>query len=362
MTIKHSYESALAAGSVERDEAQRQVVERLGDLQQRIMQQSTAAARLRRRLFGQRKRPGVKGVYLWGGVGRGKTFLMDLFFSTLAVQRKRRVHFHRLMHDVHARRRRLVDVEDPLEIIAADIAAETVVLCFDEFYVSDIGDAMLLGKLLDGLFRRGVTLVATSNTPPQDLYKGGLQRERFQGAIEAIKRNVDVIELSGDVDYRLQLLETAGTFLSPADASADDRLLHFFNDVASGAVRENEGIDILGRNIRARRSSDGIAWFDFADLCEGPRSQEDYIELARDYPTVILSNVPVLAASDDNAARRFIALVDEFYERKVKLLISAEADIDSLYKGERLAFEFRRTASRLAEMQSREYLHAAHLA
>jgi len=287
---------------------------------------------------------------------------MDLFFDTLPLARKRRSHFHRMMADVHARLAANRDTPDPLDTVAAAIARESAVLCFDEFFVSDIGDAMLLGRLLDGLFRRGVTLVATSNTPPSGLYPGGLQRERFLPAIALIEAHTEVLELAGGIDYRLRLMQRAGTYLAPADDAAARRLARFFADVAPGAVVEGRRLDINGRAVDTLRAAKGVAWFDFETLCEGPRSQQDYIEIARWYQTVIVSGVPRLTARRDDAARRFIALVDEFYDRRVKLVVSAAAAPAALYQGRRLAGEFQRTVSRLAEMQSAAYLHAAHRA
>jgi cell division protein ZapE len=266
-----------------------------------------------------------------------------------------------MMSEVHARLRELGNVENPLRRIASDIAKETDVLCFDEFFVSDIGDAMLLGGFLQCLFAEGAVLVATSNTAPGNLYAGGLQRERFLPAIRTIEQKMEVLELRGDNDYRLRLLEKAGTWLCPPGETADHRLDAYFSRIAAGAVAENAMIEVLGRAIPARKSAKGIAWFEFEAVCEGARSQQDYIEMARWYPTVILSGVPVLDVERENAARRFIALVDEFYDRRVKLIVSAEAAPASLYAGTRLRFEFERTASRLSEMQTREYLHSAHL-
>jgi len=367
MKIQSQYDTLLTTDHLVADEAQRAVVHRLADLQYRLHRFHTAnqhgwSGRLKRWFTAQPADEAPKGIYLWGGVGRGKTFLLDLFFETLAVDKKRRVHFHRMLSDVHARLKQLDDVEDPLDIVADDLSREVSVLCFDEFFVSDIGDAMILGRLLDGLFRRGVTLVATSNSAPSDLYQDGLQRQRFLPAIEALERHTEVIELPGSTDYRLRLLQEAGTYLVPADEDSRQRLSHYFAEVATGNIQADHDIDVVGRPIRTRQCAKGIAWFDFDDLCEGPRSQEDYIELARWYPTVIVSNIPVLDADRENAARRFIALVDEFYDRRVKLVISAAASAESLYQGQKLSFEFDRTLSRLTEMQTEDYLHAPHLA
>ena len=336
------------------DDAQARVVDRLAGLL------DTLAERPARRWWPWRRGwPAVKGIYIWGGVGRGKTYLLDLFYDTLPTARKRRRHFHRMMHDVHRRLGALGDVSDPVDRIAAEIAGDTRVLCFDEFFVSDIGDAMILGRLLDGLFRRGVTLVATSNLPPAELYRDGLQRQRFLPAIEALEAHCDVVELDSGVDYRLRQLERAGTyFVGDCDAG----LQAFFDASASSDIRSDASVSINGRDIPVHRLAKGIGWFHFDAVCRGPRSQADYIELARWLPTFILSGVPLLTAELDNEARRFIALVDEFYDRRVKLVVSADAPIDDLYRGRRLEFEFRRTISRLTEMQSSEYLAQAHLA
>ena len=244
----------------------------------------------------------------------------------------------------------------------ADIAAETRVLCFDEFFVSDIGDAMILGRLLQGLFERGVTLVTTSNSPPTGLYKDGLQRGRFLPAIELLEAHTQVVEMAGGPDYRLRLLQEAGTYLTPDDASADERLAHFFEESASAQVDVADSIEVNGRDIAARHCAKGIVWFDFDAIVDGPRSQADYIEIARWYPTVIVSGIPVFDATLENQARRFIALIDEFYDRRVKLIVSAAVDPAELYAGQRLHFEFERTVSRLIEMQSVEYLALPHLA
>jgi cell division protein ZapE len=363
LDIHDAYEQYLQHHDHVRDPEQVHVVALLADLQRALVEASPSRTGLIRLLRNKMAaETGITGLYLWGGVGRGKTFLMDLFFETLEIDRKRRVHFHRIMQDIHQRLTALVDVEDPLDTVAKDIASESRVLCFDEFFVSDIGDAMILGRLLDGLFRRGVTLVTTSNTRPDDLYKDGLQRQQFLPAIAALNRHTQVVHMGGDTDYRLRLLRQAGTFLTPDDASAHEKLQLFFAESASSQIEENHMLEVNGRDLHVQRCAKGIAWFDFTDICDGPRSQADYIEVSRWYPTVIVSGVPELDARRENQTRRFIALVDEFYDRRVKLIVSADRSADALYTGKRLRFEFERTVSRLLEMQSSEYLHLPHLA
>jgi cell division protein ZapE len=362
MSIRKAYREANTAHGHSADDAQLRVVEALAELQEKLQMTNSLANRLRRMLPFATDLSATRGIYLWGGVGRGKTYLMDLFFRSLAVEKKKRIHFHRMMHDIHARLKMLSAVADPLDQVAADIAFETRVLCFDEFFVSDIGDAMLLGRLLDGLFRRGVTLVATSNLPPADLYRDGLQRERFLPAIALLEEHTTIIQLDGEMDYRLKLLQKAGTYLMPPGPLANNNLAHYFAEIACGEAVDGQVLQILGRDLRTVRCAKGVAWFDFMEICDGPRSQEDYIEIARWYPTVIVSDIPMLGRNVENAARRFIALVDEFYERKVKLIVSAAAEPQQLYNGKRLEFAFQRTASRLMEMQSGDYLHAPHLA
>ena len=364
MNIREAYKDGLSREGHVKDLAQVEVVGQLEDLQVRLTASRPGFSGFQT-LFKSRRdteRVGVRGMYLWGGVGRGKTLLMDLFFESLPVKAKKRIHFHRMMHEVHDRRKALGNVSDPLDKVAADIARSTRVLCFDEFFVSDIGDAMILGRLLDGLFRRGVTLVATSNSKPDDLYKDGLQRQRFLPAIELLNQHTEVVHLDGGVDYRLRLLEKAGTYLCPDNGDASDRLAFFFDESASSEIRSNPKLDINGRKIPARKCAKGIAWFRFVEICDGPRSQADYIEIARWYPSVIVSGVPRFDAALEDQARRFIALVDEFYDRRVKLILSADVDVKLLYQGDRLAFEFDRTISRLIEMQSTEYLALPHLA
>ncbi|MGI9201843.1 MAG: cell division protein ZapE [Woeseiaceae bacterium] len=364
MNLREAYENSLIRGTHDRDPAQEAIVTELSQLQLRIQagaESRRGFMRFLRRDSASTREP-VRGLYIWGGVGRGKTFLMDLFYETLSVESKKRIHFHRMLQDIHSRLAQLGDIEDPLDQVAADIAADTRVLCFDEFFVSDIGDAMILGRLLEGLFQRGVTLVATSNLAPDDLYKDGLQRQRFLPAIDALNRHTKVVKMEDGVDYRLRLLQQAGTFLVPDDESARAKLQHYFDESASSQIRNDHALHINGRDILSRSCAKGIAWFEFAEICDGPRSQNDYIEIARWFPTVIVSGAPQLDATKEDPARRFIALVDEFYDRRVKLIVSAAAEVDSLYRGSKLEFEFERTVSRLVEMQSTDYLAAPHLA
>ncbi|HEX2140352.1 MAG TPA: cell division protein ZapE [Woeseiaceae bacterium] len=361
MNINTAWRKRIDDLGLEEDAAQLAVVDVLQALQEQLEQQPSLLQRAAGILSPSLRPETPRGIYLWGGVGRGKTLLMDVFFDTLARTDKRRVHFHRFMNDVHERLGELRDVADPLDRVAGDLARGARVLCFDEFFVSDIGDAMLLAGLLEGLFRRDAVLVATSNSAPADLYRDGLQRARFLPAIDLLKRHTRVLHLEGDVDYRLRLLRRAGTFLTPVGEEADVTLDRYFHDIASASVEDGASIEVAGREIRTRKRAKGVAWFDFAELCGGPRSAVDYIEIARRYQTVILSGVPVLTADDENAARRFISLVDEFYDRRVKLIMSAAEKIESIYQGNKLSFEFQRTLSRLLEMQSPDYLHAAHL-
>ena len=308
-----------------------------------------------------RSRTPLRGLYLWGGVGRGKTFLADEFFAELPVRGKRREHFHRFMQDVHGRLRRHRDRRSPLEQVAAEVAAKARILCIDELVVNDVADAMILWNLLAALFRCGVTLVATSNLPPSRLYHGGLQRERFLPGIALLEKHCRVIELDAGMDYRLRELERATLWLGPGVTDAGARLEAEFERLTGGGGTRDSEIQVEGRAVRARRRTEDVIWFEFRELCEGPRSAADYIEIARCYHAVFLSGIPVLDARADDAARRLVTLVDEFYDRGVKLFVSAASEEPGgLYRGERLSFEFRRTTSRLHEMQGRDYLSRPH--
>ena len=368
MTPQERYQAELKKTDFSYDPAQEQAVAHLQDLYERLLV-AEAAQPVRgvlQRLLGgfaaeQSVKP-VKGLYFWGGVGRGKTYLMDTFYDALPFDRKMRAHFHRFMQRVHRELRGLEGKKNPLELIADKLAAEARVICFDEFFVSDITDAMILGGLFEQLFDRGVTLVATSNIVPDGLYKDGLQRSRFLPAIALINQHTEVINVDGGVDYRLRALEQAELYHYPLDEQADQSLQCSFSSLNPDAehVLQNEVLDVEGRDIIARYVSDDVVWFDFKALCDGPRSQNDYIELAREFHAVLISDVPQMAASTDDQARRFVNLVDEFYDRNVKLVLSAAVALEQLYTGGKLDFEFQRTQSRLLEMQSHDYLARGH--
>lgn len=356
-----AYEAGIAAGRWQDDDLQRRVVTELTRLHVGLLA-ATPDSLFSRVLARFTKPRYIEGLYVWGGVGRGKTFLMDLFYASLPFPQKLRLHFHHFMQRVHAELRTLKNVEDPLEIVGERLAAEARVICFDEFVVIDIGDAMLLGRLLKSLFERGVTLVATSNAAPTALYKDGLQRARFLPAIALIQERMKVLHLDSQTDYRLRTLTQAPIYLHPHDGQRMAELERLFDEVAPGEVEQNVTLSINDRPVHAERLADGAAWFSFDELCRKPRSAADYIELAREFNTVVVADVPQLDERLENEARRFIHLVDEFYDRKVNLILSAAVPLSRLYQGERVGFEFHRALSRLTEMQSREYLAAAHRA
>ncbi len=303
----------------------------------------------------------IRGLYIWGSVGRGKTMLMDSFYEQLSVPYKMRSHFHRFMYEVHGELKQLKNLENPLEEVAERLALKARVICFDEFFVNDIADAMILGTLFGALFRRGVTLVATSNVPPEKLYRDGLQRQRFLPAIAQLQTHTQVLELGAGLDYRLRVLEQAEIYHYPLDAEADTNLGMYFRAIAPDEARHDVPLALNDRQLTARALADGVVWFDFHAVCGGPRSQDDYIELARCFQTVMISGIPRFTRDNEDEARRFIALVDEFYDRNVKLIVSAASALKELYQGKKLEFEFQRTRSRMREMQSHEFLARAHL-
>jgi cell division protein ZapE len=304
----------------------------------------------------------ARGIYLWGGVGRGKSFLMDVFFESVPIKQKTRTHFHRFMQDIHHRLSELQGRMNPLRLVGAELAAENRLLCLDEFHVTDIGDAMLLRYLLESLFAQGVALVTTSNLQPEKLYENGLQRAQFLPAIDLIGKHMAVLNLDGGSDYRLAMLEKAGVFHSPCDEEAEAAMLSTFCDVGGDeGAGSSETIEIEGRPIPYVRLAQGAVWFEFDAICDGPRGQADYIELARRFHTVLVSHVPCFSRENANARRRFTWLVDEFYDRRVKLVLSAHAELPEIFSNADGSAESDRTVSRLIEMRARKYLGLAHL-
>jgi cell division protein ZapE len=300
-------------------------------------------------------------VYFWGGVGRGKSFLMDCFYDAVPYRRKKRLHFHSFMQQIHRDLEKYKGEPDPMLRLAEAIAKDVRLLCFDEFHVSDIADAMILGRLMDGLFANGVIIVMTSNYPPSKLYPNGLHRESFLPTIALLQKHLDVFEVDSGVDYRLRALEQVEIFHHPADDAAEAKMLEYFRMVAGEEGKKGGQIDVLGRKIDTVRRGHGVIWFDFRTLCGGPRSQNDYLEISRAYHTVLLSHIPKMTSHQSSEARRLTWLVDVFYDNKVKLIITADCAAEQLYTEGTQASEFMRTVSRLTEMNSREYLALPHI-
>ncbi|KAB2897476.1 MAG: cell division protein ZapE [Dokdonella sp.] len=353
------YAQGIVAGQWQDDAAQHAVLPQLDRLWRALAQPVP-------RSWWSRLRDGrpvpPRGLYLWGRVGRGKTFLTELLCEALPGARVQRVHFHRFMQDVQARLRAHAGERDPLAKVARDMAATTSLLVLDEFVVDDIGDAMILANLLRALFDHDVVLVTTSNTPPRELYRDGLQRERFLPAIALLEQHCEVVELASPTDWRLRALKQASVYYTPPDAAAERALAATFARIAHGTPRQHPVLTINDRPIAARAEAGGVVWFDFSALCEGPRGVADYIELAKAYHTIFVSNLPQFTPQTEDAARRFIELVDELYDRGVNLVLSAATPIVELYDGERLRAQFARTESRLIEMQSEDYLARDHAA
>jgi cell division protein ZapE len=371
--IKAQYAALVAAGEIERDSAQEHVVDRLAALERRL-----AEHRLARKssslgwLFGARERQTepIKGLYLFGEVGRGKTMLMDLFFEASPVLRKRRAHFHEFMTDVHERLREfreklksggIVD-EDPVRLTAAAIAEETWLLCFDEFHVTDIADAMILGRLFTRLFELGIVVVATSNVPPAELYKDGLNRALFVPFIALIEQHMEVVRLEARADFRLEKLAGQPVWHVPADAAAARALDEAWRRLTGGHPGAACTLTVKGRHVRVPRATMGVARFSFRDLCAQPLAAADYLKIAHEFHTIVLDHIPVMDFDRRNEAKRFIILIDTLYDNAVKLVASAQAEPDRLYRASEgfEAQEFKRTASRLIEMRSQTYLALPH--
>jgi len=355
MNVREFYEQALAQRGYQSDEAQLRAVARLQQAYEDWRGYKAQRSSKLKRLISRPEVP--RGVYMWGGVGRGKSFLMDSFYSVVPVVRKTRLHFHEFMRGVHRQLDELKGVADPLDEVARRIAKKYRLICFDEFHVSDIADAMILYNLLRALFEHRVSFVMTSNYVPDALYPDGLHRDRILPAIALLKEQLDILNVDAGTDYRKRTLEQVAAYHTPLGAAADHALRNAFADIAETAD-EDPHVHIEAREIRALRRAGGVIWFDFATLCGGPRSQNDYLEIASRFHTVILSAVPCMSVAMSSEARRFTWLVDVLYDHKVKLLMSAEVEPDKLYTQGTLANEFHRTVSRIIEMQSAEYMQS----
>ncbi len=355
MNVLEYYEHALAERGYKPDAAQRVAIERLQRYYDDWMQFKAMRSNALKRLL---KRPDVpRGVYMWGGVGRGKSFLMDAFYATVPVRRKTRLHFHEFMRGVHKQLDDVKGMADPLDEVARRVAKRYRLICFDEFHVSDIADAMILYKLLNGLFEHGTSFVMTSNYEPSTLYPDGLHRDRILPAIALIQARMDVMNVDAGVDYRSRALEQVELYHTPLDAAADAALAKAFHTIAE-TPPQSPVLHIENREVKAHSMAGGVVWFDFATLCGGPRSQNDYLELASRFHTVLLAGVPRMGPRHASEARRFTWLIDVLYDHKVTLIMSAECEADQLYTEGPMANEFHRTVSRIMEMQSREYLES----
>jgi cell division protein ZapE len=354
-----AYKNLLDARGYMADAAQMTAAMALQGLYTNLLSFKVNRSSTFKRLLNPPKPP--QGVYFWGGVGRGKSFLMDCFYDSVPYRRKRRIHFHAFMQQIHHDLEKYKGETDPMFKLAEQISREVRLLCFDEFHVSDIADAMILGRLMDGLFANGVIVVMTSNYPPEKLYPNGLHRESFLPTIALLLKHLDVFEVDAGVDYRLRALEQVEIYHHPADAAAEKKMLDYFRMVAGEEGKKGGHIEVLGRQVETLRRANGVIWFDFRTLCGGPRSQNDYLEIARAYHTVLLSHIPQMTQHQASEARRFTWLVDVFYDHRVKLIATADCPPDALYTEGTQATEFFRTVSRLTEMNSREYLTLPHL-
>ena len=351
------FNAALSARGIVADPDQLMAAMRLQQFYDELIAFKAARRTRLRKMLVRPQLP--RGVWFWGGVGRGKSFLMDCFFEAVPYQRKRRVHFHAFMREIHERLQALKREADPLASVAARVARETRLMCFDEFHVSDIADAMMLGRLMEALFDSGVVFCITSNYPPDGLYPNGLQRDRLLPTIALLNERLDVIRIDAGVDYRLRALEQADIYHVPADAAAEAQMMNTFSRIASGGGH-GQALTVAGRELPVIHRAPGVVWFDFATLCGGPRSQNDYLEIAHGFHTVFLSGIPQMGRERASEARRFTWLVDVLYDHRVKLVATAECAVEALYTEGIQAAEFQRTVSRLIEMRSHEYLASSH--
>mgnify|MGYP003675751441 CR=1 FL=1 len=359
MQLIERYHQEIQKKHYEADLLQEEAIHYLQGINDAFLKNPKQKARWYRSL-GRHKVKAVKGIYLWGSVGRGKTFIMDMFFDYAETPFKRRVHFNHFMKYVHQELNKFKGKKHPLELVANQISDEIRLLCFDEFFVEDIADAMILGDLFKHLFESGITLVATSNVKPELLYAGGLQRKSFLPAIDALIKHTEEFNLDSGIDYRWRTLKQQNRYYTPLKGEKSF-MVDYFDKIADAEFLENTTFMLKGRSVETLRLSEKVLWIDFFALCGHARGVADYIEIAGHFDSVLLSNVPALSTEYEDEARRFIALVDEFYDRKVALIISAEVSMQKLYQGERLNFEFQRTVSRLNEMQSDEFIDEVRL-
>lgn len=352
MTPLDYYDEQCRKGFISSDPLQLIVMQNL----QRVYMDLLQEHEKRNRFFSFLHRPQlVKGLYLWGGVGIGKTFMMDCFYHSLPFENKMRMHFFQFMQLVHQELKRHQGEKDPLQPIAKEIAQKTMLLCFDELFVSDITDAMLLGRLFRALFSNGVSLVTTSNSAPDDLYKNGLQREQFLPAIALLKEKTDIIHIPTKIDYRLRHLKEAGVFYTPLGKAAEESMEKSFQELTQGKKIKTQPIMIHGRSIQVKKSAEDVVWFEFTEICKVPRSQNDYLEIAREYKTVLISDIPVIPVNAKDMICLFVSLVDVFYDARTRLVISAAEPVAELYNRGYMTLEYTRTHSRLLEMQSTDY-------
>lgn len=354
-----AYQKQIEEGKVIYNPDQFKVMEIFDDIYKQLIERQQRNRKPFNQLLKKiSKQKPIKGLYLWGSVGVGKTFLMDLFYECLPSNfKKMRMHFHEFMEMVHNQLKTLQGKKDPLTIIGGEIAKKTMVICFDEFFVSNVADAMLLGKLLKSIFNQGITLITSSNIPPDDLYKEGLNREQFLPAIALLKENTKIIYLHSSQDYRLRHLQQAGVYYTPLNESAKKQMNKIFDHFAEDHPISYDPIHLFQRQIDIIKQAKNVIWFDFFKICGIPRSQKDFLALAKEYRTILISNLPVIKPEQDNLANSFINLIDVLYDARVRLIISAEKPIEEIYTKGNLLFEFKRTKSRITEMQSEDYFY-----
>ena len=363
MTPLAAYEDDLKSRNFQPDAAQASAVMETQHLYEKL---NTPVELAKKKglfsFFEKENKTPIRGLYFWGGVGRGKSYLIDTFYDCLPFPKKSRIHFNHFMQKIHTRLKSLPKTPDPLIVVANEMAKQYRILCIDEFHVDDITDAMIMAGLLDALFSQGVTLVTTSNIEPNNLYKNGLQRDRFLPAIDLLHQHTKIIHLDNGIDYRLALLEKHGTFHVVSDDTNAKKLLNnHLKELANTEIIYEQEISLNNRILHSRAKSDNQIWFSFKEICETPRSSVDYIALARDYETLMIDNIPIMDDGSNDVVQRFIQLIDALYDHKVKLIATAHAQPDELYQGERLAFPFQRTVSRIIEMRSERYLSQSHL-